>query len=217
MKTLKWYHYIIFGLVILLFLTFSCGKGGVKGFFCGGSDTLSVKVDTITVIEKADTVYVPKIIGVINTIYKPVYKTDTLESFEVMIEPADTAAILNRYYQQVYYSDTQRILQGTVIINDTVMENRIRSRGLVTDLKVQTIKETVTITAPKRVVVSYGFNYMARVNDPFYAGGISLGLKGKNDNHFILSTGITRGQGNSLERLLFQGHALFPIRLIKRN
>lgn len=157
-----------------------------------GTDTLSHKIDTIWLSQKSDTVYIPEIIGVTNTIRETNWVHDTLETFEVRIDPADTAAILKRYYQKVAYSDTQNIQYGNIVINDTVTQNRIVSRGLELNQSLPLVKE-ITILLKERNQIWIGANAMTDLGKLYigselmlktksniaYSGGVMIGQDGK--------------------------------------
>jgi hypothetical protein len=185
--------YFIFGgiiaLALLLFLK-SC-KGNFGGLFGGGkADTISIKHDTIWAITQGDTVYQPKPFSITNTntIYRTIYKTDTLESTEVL--PADTAAIVERFYQKVFYSDTQTNKYGKIVIDDTVYKNRIASRRVITDFKVPEVTNTVTLKQ-KRNVVYVGASAIGTIKTPLYAVGGDLSLKTKTDRMYTVGAYTT--------------------------
>lgn len=196
-------------LVILLLLD-KCRGSIFGGIFGSKTDTISVKTDTVWVIERGDTMYVPVPQKVTNTIYTPLYRTDTLEITEVL--PADTAAILNRFYQKVYYSDTQSITDyGRVIINDTVYRNRITSRRLQTDFRIPNTNTTVTIEK-KRNVVYMGASLVGTPLAPLYAVGGDLSLKTKDDRLYSVGAFTTKNGA-----IYYQAGFKAPIRLRKRN
>jgi hypothetical protein len=190
--TLKDILFLIAVIVLCLFL-FRCTKACERNPGHINSDTLSHKIDTVFYYTVTDTVYVPKIIAVNNTVYKTKWIHDTLQSFEVRIDPADTAAILKRYYQKAVYSDTQKLNYGTVIINDTVTQNRIVARGLKTNIAVPTIKETTVLRTPERTQIWIGANAMTDLGKVYtgaelmmktkgniaYSGGVMIGQDGK--------------------------------------
>jgi len=194
-------------LIAILFLR-SCGKT------LFGGKTI-IKTDTVTKIKyvqvKADTQYIPEIIGVTNTIHVPKYIHDTTTILEVRIEPTDTAAILQRYFQVVNYSDTQKIKDyGHIIIQDSVTENRIKNRRLVTNLSIP--EKTITITKEvKRAIGYFGFSAYGNKTEPFFAVGAGLSLKLKSD--YIFGIGAMYGKDGTL---YYSGQFKIPIRLKKR-
>lgn len=154
------------------------------------NDTVSHKVDTIFYYTVTDTVYVPKIVAVNNTVYKTKWIHDTLSTFEVRIDPADTAAILKRYYEKIAYSDTQKLNYGTVIISDTVTQNRIIARGLKTNIAVPTIKETTVLRTPERTQIWVGANAMTDLGKVYTGAEIMMKTKG----NIAYSGGVMVGQ-----------------------
>lgn len=216
MKNINWYKVGVFVLlgVLLFLLVRGCGKGGGTFFSCNKADTISVKKDTVVTYVKGDTVYVPEIIGVTNTIYKDKWYTvhDTLETFETIIKPADTAKILKDYYATRFYSDTQKLVRGNVIISDSVTRNRITSRRLQSFGTDTTITNTITLTAPKRIILFFGVNAIGSLKDPFHMAGVDLTLKGKNDRMF--SVGANIDQHGTLYGIF--GYKI-PIRLTKKR
>ena len=179
-------------LVLLLFVT-NCGKGGGKFFGCNKADTIKVKIDTIVNHYHIDTVYVPEIIGVTNTVYTPIYKTDTLETFEYITKNVDTAEILKRFYQKNYYSDTLSLVRGKIVIQDTVTRNMITYRRLQSFGTDTMIVKAVTLQQPKRIALYFGASVIGSRKDPFHMAGIDLSLKGKNDKMYSIGANVDRG------------------------
>lgn len=180
--------------------------------FFGGKrqDTVSVKVDTIWAASKSDTVYIPQLLTVTHTktIYQPVYRTDTLETFEVL--PTDTAAILARYYQKAFYSDTQKVQYGQVIIQDTVTTNRIVSRRFQTSFNIPVVEKTVTLTQPKRIIAYIGVSGIGSFQNPLYAIGGDFSLKGRNDRIYSIGAMATK------DGAYYSAGFKLPIRLTKK-
>lgn len=169
-------------------------------------DTLSVKVDTIWVRSKTDTFYQP---AVVKTKYVPIYKTDTLETFEV--QKVDTTKILRDYLATRYYQDSISVQYGKVYIDDTVSRNKIVSRGVKTAFNVPVVKETVTISRPPKNIAYLGFEAIGNPQTPLYGVGASLGMKFKNDKYYGLKALMSK-EGNPLYGFEFK----IPIRLRKR-
>lgn len=209
---LKLKDIIFWGAVTLAVIAFlnTC-KGGFLGGLFGGkkTDTISVKTDTVWVIERADTAYIPVPQKITNTIYTPLYKTDTLEITEVL--PADTAAILSRFYQKVFYSDTQLNKYGKIIIDDTVYQNRISSRRLQTHFTIPEVTNTVTLERKKNVVY-LGVNAVGTPTKPLYAIGGDLSLKNITDKIYSIGA-FTNISGD----IYYQAGFKVPIRLTKKR
>lgn len=157
-----------------------------------GEATTSVRVDTVWAVIKGDTVYQPKPYTI--TVQIPgkeivVTKTDTLETFETI--PTDTAKILERYYQKVFYSDTLHNQYGKIVVDDSVTTNRITSRKVTTDLKIPEVTKTITITQ-KRNVVYIGANVLSSLESPVVALGGDLTFKNKSDRQFSIGAFATK-------------------------
>lgn len=195
-------------IVAILFLK-TC-KTNLGGLFGGGkTDTIRVKSDTVWMVAQGDTIYKPVPYTVTNTIHKTFYKTDTLETFEV--QPTDTAKILETFYQKVFYTDTQNVKYGKIIIDDTVYKNRIASRRVITDLKIPEVTNTVTVVQ-KRNVVYAGASVLSTLEAPITAIGGDLSLKTKTDKMYSVGAFATK-EG----KMYYSFGYKVPIRLIKRK
>lgn len=206
----KWLYKNGFWLLVILIaiiLIRSCDCNGGEG--TRTPDTISVVRDTTFVYEVTDTQYVPTPIYISKPVYVPQYKTDTLEISEVL--PADTAAILARYYQKVYYSDTQNTKYGKVLIQDTVTQNRITSRRFLSELNIPVVKETITLSQPKRTVLYLGFSGMGNPEQPFYSVGADFTLQGKNRKMYGIGVQLTRDN-----QIFYSFQYKLPI-VLKRN
>jgi hypothetical protein len=128
-----------------------------------------VRVDSFTAYEKGETVYEKG-----ETVYE---KGETVyEKGETRYVPVnvDTAAILADYYARVYYSDTANTKYGNVIIQDTVTQNRIAARRVLTDFKFPEVTKAIT---PKRKQWSIGPQVGYGANQKPYIGiGITYSL-----------------------------------------
>lgn len=206
---MKWLERILWlAVIVIVILCFRSCSGG-----SGNDKDAIVSVDTAKKVYKKDSSYIPQLKTIRDTIRvkgKPYPVHDTLESFDVIRLPVDTAAILQQFYQQVEYEDVQPIQYGTVTINDTVSQNRITGRRLQVS---QTIPEiTKTITKVDRRTVGYiGGSILGTPKQPLYAIGADLSFKFKND--MIYSIGIQYGRGNVL---YYTGGFKKPIHLRKK-
>jgi hypothetical protein len=129
---------LIVVLVVIIILLKSCGGGNVEPVVITKTE---IKYDTIT---NEITTYVPKlttrIVREIDTITDSLYivKHDTLYG-DVFI---DTAKILEDFFAQYVYQDTQDFDSVKFVINDTISKNQILSRGIEYTLVRPTIKIT---------------------------------------------------------------------------
>lgn len=213
LQTLLFWAAII---VAVLFFVDSCKRNFMGGLFGSSTDTISVKTDTVWMIAQGDTVYVPEVrtITNTNTIYKPLYKTDTLETIEVL--PADTAAIISRFYQKAFYSDTvsntDSVLRryGYVLVNDSVHQNRITYRRVITNLKIPEVTNTVTLQKNK-IVIYVGASVMGTPTAPLYAVGGDLSMKSRNGKIYSVGAMSTK-----TGEMYYKAELKAPIRL-RRN
>lgn len=183
----------------------SCGIGSVTK--TAGSDT------TITIV-KTDTIYKPQVATITNTVTVPGSTRvvhDTLETFEVRIDPADTAAILKDYWATRFYADTQNLKRGQVIIQDSVTRNRITSRRLQTTGTDTAITNTVVVRPPQRLVVSFTASVLGNAHNPLFGQGAGLQLKLPNDATFYFKIFHVHDH-----RLMFQVSKGWPIRFRKK-
>ena len=172
---------LIVVLVIIILLMRSCS---------GGDDPVvitktEIKYDTIT---NEITSYVPKlttrIVREIDTITDSLYivKHDTLYG-DVFI---DTAKILEDFFAQYGYKDTQDHDSIKFVINDTISKNQILSR----DVKFTYVKPTITITKYiNRREFYVGLGIMGTPQRLSFVGP-QLNYKDKKRNLFGLGVGI---------------------------
>lgn len=169
----------IFSLIVLLIaviIAFRCGHS------CNrrkpSKPEIKVKTDTVWQKSKQDTFYTPQLVKLIPAKPPPpqvLFDTLYLESFQHI----DTASILKDYFAKAIYSDTEKIKYGSIIINDTVTQNRIASRGLITNFNIPALTKTVTLTQPKRTQIYFGIDGMSDFKQNVYLG-FSGALRSKN-------------------------------------
>lgn len=211
---MKWreriFYLAIIVAVILLFR--ACERGcQILGFGKSKSDTISVKIDTVFIHLKGDTTYVPKLVGVNNTIHVTKTLHDTLTEYEVRIDPADTQAILQRFYQKAFYEDVVPIKDyGTITVSDTVTQNRIVSRRWKTDLKIPEVTKTITLR-DKRTVGYLGISAIGNPEQPLHSIGLDFTLKLKSDYQVGIGANFTK-EG----KLFYSGQFKTPIRLKRK-
>jgi len=195
-------------ILVIVLVARSC-RYSFGGLFGSKTDTVKVVRDTAIFYTVTDTAYIPQVTKITNTIYKPLYKTDTLETYEVRIEPADTAAIVARFNERAFYSDKQLVAGGSITIEDSLYQNRITSRRLTTNLPTTTITNTITLKE-NRNVVYIGAGAIGNQNN--LSVGADLSLKTRNDNMYSAGAFIsTKGD------LQYQFMYKVPIRLKKRK
>jgi hypothetical protein len=133
---------------------------------------VKVRIDTVYVHVKDSTVwYKPEVV----VITKP-GRVDSFIAYDKIIV-RDTVEVMNDYYSKVYYSDTTQIKYGSVVIQDTVTQNRIAARRVFTDFKIPEItitkypKPTRWSIGPQ---VGYGFTY--NKPSPYIGVGVQYSL-----------------------------------------
>lgn len=197
--------------VIIIILLLRACQQGYRVFFGkkNQQDTVSVRIDTVYIPVKNDTVYQP--IPVVKYQYITRTRIDTLTEFEVHIEPADTAGILREYHSTYVYSDTQKIQYGNIVINDTVTRNKIVKRGFQSNLNIPVITKEVVLTQPKRTIGYFGISGLGNGNQPVYALGADFSLKLKNDKIYGIGAMFTRDN-----QMFYKAEFKMPIRLRKK-
>lgn len=203
-STIKWVIALAIAIVILT-LVRRCGNSKKE------PEVIKVVRDTVYVNTKSDTFYTPEVRKT-DTVYKVKYKTDTLETFEYRYLKVDSAKILKDYLATRYYSDTVAVQYGHVYIQDTVSQNKIKSRGVKTNFEIPIVKETVTIEIKKRVVGYIGMEAFGNQVSPIHSWGASFGIQTKNGNQYEIK-GLVSKYGEPVSGGI--GIKL-PIRLTKK-
>jgi hypothetical protein len=116
---------------------------------------------SVTVIEsvKTDTVYQTKV----TTKWKQgkdipyvIIATDTVhDSVRFLVH--DTIRIVSDYMRTYAYSDTINVDSNTFVINDTISQNKIQSRGFEAKITEKTILTTITKAAKAKNTLYLGF------------------------------------------------------------
>ena len=209
MTTKEWFNIlkwvIALAIVVLLFVFFrGCGKGAGSNVI---RDTISVQtVKTVEVI-KTDTSYIPVPYKVVQYVSK--FKTDTLESFEVI---RDTLKAIKDYLATRYYRDTLDLKDsaGYIVLMDTISRNKAIGRGIQASINKTTVTTTITVPAPKRVTLYVGINAVGNKENTIYAVGGSFGIMAKNGKYYGAIVQLTKsGQP------MYGAQILLPIRLRK--
>ena len=112
----------IIGLIIVIFLLREC-RGESKGTPTEPVTVVKVETKYDTIVETVET-YIPEYRTKIK--YKTVH--DTIEIHDTV--PVDTLSILEDYFATYAYTDTLKKDSVTFVINDTISQNRILSRGI---------------------------------------------------------------------------------------
>lgn len=193
-------------IIAIIWLTLqvkSCTGGSQQG-----SDTLSVKRDTVWKEYKKDTQYIPQPYAV--TYYHKIVDHDTIEVYKEGIK-VDTGRILEQYFATRHYDETLQVQYGSARLKDTVTQNRITGRSIILTQDIPFVKETVTMLQPKRVILYFSIGAIGNRNHLPYASGAGLGLKLKNDA-MIEGMGYLTGDAP-----MFGASIKIPIRLRKQR
>lgn len=201
------------GAIILLLLMLWSRSCGIKSVTKRtGSDTV-VRVDSFIHVDKQ---IVP--VETIKTVTKYVdgKKTtitihDTLETFEVRIDPVDTAGILARFQDTAVYDNTIPFNRGSVRLREKVSENRIKARQMDVTVNDSVITNTITIKPPRKMVGYFTLSGMGSIKEPFGGAGAGFGLKLPNERVYQMELKTVRGLG-----IMAEGTIFFPIRFKKQ-
>lgn len=190
--------FLLAAFLILILLNNSCKN--TQGFLsgCNGKrDTLDHKIDTaITRIEK-DTVYVPKPYKVDSFIFVGVPKPyKVIEYPDQPTGPVDHPEYLPitperccdelRQFGISYYNDSFQISKGNKVrVTDTV-RGRILGRRIFLEKTDTAIKETITLSQPKKFQMLFGVSLLGNPKDPFHMAGAKLTFKYQNERQYFI-------------------------------
>jgi hypothetical protein len=142
MRTIKDYLIIILAFFAMVWLYESC-------------HSTSAVVESV----KTDTVYQTKV----TTRWKQgkdipyvIIATDTVHD-SVQYTVHDTIRIVSDYMRTYAYSDTINVDSNTFVINDTISQNKIQSRGFEAKITEKTILTTITKAAKAKNTLYMGF------------------------------------------------------------
>jgi hypothetical protein len=144
MKHLKDYALIILAAFVAVFCYRSCNN--IKDIQVVESivyDTITQKVTTTRWKQGKDIPFV-------------IISTDTVhDSVRYLVH--DTVQILTDYMRTYAYSDTINVDSNTFVINDTISQNKIQSRGFEAKITEKTILTTITKTPKAKNTLYLGF------------------------------------------------------------
>ena len=144
MKHLKDYVLIILTAFVAVFCYRSCNN--IKDIQVVESivhDTITQKVTTTRWKQGKDIPFV-------------IISTDTVhDSVRYLVH--DTVQILTDYMRTYAYSDTINVDSNTFVINDTISQNKIQSRGFEAKITEKTILTTINKTAKAKNTLYLGF------------------------------------------------------------
>ena len=173
-----------------------------------GGEVVKIKRDT-TYIKTRDTVLIDHPVPYKVTYWKEKVLHDTLETIETLLQHVDSARILDQYFAMRDYDTTMKVKYGQMRMRATVMQNRIVAATFNLNQDIPQVKETVTLTQPKRVVLYFGVQAMGNKENLPYAAGATLDLKLKSDGIIGVGGYLTKDQP------MFSFGMKFPIKLRK--
>ena len=179
---------IIIGLVIVIFLLREC-KGKSKGTPTEPITIVKIETKYDTIVKTIET-YIPKYRTKVK--YKTVH--DTIEIHDTI--PIDTTSILEDYFSSYAYTDTLKTDSVTFVINDTISQNKIQSRGINYSLVYPTTVITKESVVNKRELY-IGFGLGGDKQQLSYVGSELL-LRNKKQRIY----GVGLGINNSFEPIL---------------
>lgn len=174
---------------------FLLGRGcGIKSVEKTAGTVVTVTKDSLVYVDrpkpyKVDSlVYVKGKDGEIKTIIK------TLPGVpEIIIEPADTAAILKKFYEVAYYQDIRDTGRARITILDTVTQNRIRGRSVKVLFSDTTTKTTMILKPPRNLVGYFTVSAMGNFQYPGAGIGAGFALKLPNDRFYQAEIKLVNG------------------------
>lgn len=180
------YRILLAGAIVYILFLQMCGTKPA----CPDQQVATVQVDTGFIVEhsqipwekpKPDTIILP---GKQVLWQGDLYNQDTV----FFVELVDTAAILQDYFAKVYYQDSMRTQYGTIVVEDTISQNRIQARRWATNFKIPTITKTVTVAEKSRNQIYAGFSGLFGQLD--LGAEINLTLKTKKDQQYEVGAGL---------------------------
>lgn len=166
-QTIKWLA-ILAAVIVAWLLLRQCNKPAVT------VEVVKIRIDTLWPDPVEKIVIREKLVP-----YKVVVRgpgtVDTVKEAELIFIPSDTTD----YWNAKYYRDTVSVEHGSVIIDDTVIQNALQGRSVRTSFTLPVIKETVTVQAPKRNVLMIGGGALGNRQTLLYATELSIGVLNK--------------------------------------
>ena len=175
---------IIIGLIIVIFLLREC-RGENKGTPTEPITVVKVETKYDTIVETVPT-YIPKYKTRVKWKTKTVH--DTVEIHDTI--PVDTASVLEEYFATYAYTDTLKKDSVTFIINDTISQNKILSRGIKYNLVYPTtIIQTEREVNKRELYVGFG---IGGDRQQLSFAGSELLLRNKKERIYGVGLGINQ-------------------------
>jgi hypothetical protein len=164
---------VILVLIIILFIK-----------SCSGNKPKPLTTTTIKTEIKWDTVKtsIP--------IYIPKYHTKIVNKYDTLWKDVDTSYILKDYFSSYVYFDTINKDSLTLVINDTITQNKIKNRKI--DYKILYPTKTITIHTKEYInnrELYLGLGLGATINEISYING-GLLFKTKKKNIYNIGVGL---------------------------
>jgi hypothetical protein len=198
----------IIGLIIVVVLMRMCDGDKTKKDINGG-DIVKVGGKKYEVVgSKRDTIYIVRD----TTVYKEGKTIKVrVEVPKYIPQEADTQLILMDYFTKRFYTDTLDLGKNSyVIVEDTIIENKIFARKFNSKITERIINDTLFLKEPAKRQVYLGLTGgFDKVNILNYAGP-SLLYKDKKDKIFGLGVGL-----NNSKQISLQGSIYWKIKLKK--
>lgn len=165
---------VVLVLVVVILLQTKCGSN------------VEPEVVTTTKIEtKYDTIKVDSLV------YVPKWRTKVEVIRDEIPAEVDTLSILKDYYAKYTYIDTLDLdTFGTIVVKDTVTENKIKSRQFYSNIILPTT--TITNTAYKNKRKLYSGVNLSGNREAINQIGVGFILKGKNSKLYGVGIGVNQ-------------------------
>lgn len=102
----------------------------------------------------------------------------------VRIDPADTAAILERYYQTAYYRHQFDTGRWKITVDESITENRLKDWSMKVVSSDTSTTNTVQLKPPKPIVISLLLSNIGNVNNLSYIQGFGFSVRTPNDKEY---------------------------------
>lgn len=156
---------------------------------CPEPQATAVKVDTGYIIDQFKSKWAkPEPDTVIKPGKAPAPKIIYRDTGSMIVQPVDTAAILQDYFARVFYRDTLQTQYGNLVVEDTISQNRIQARRWLTNFSIPTVTKTVTLSQPPRNQLYVGFSGL--MGQYSIGAEVNLSLKTKKDQQFEAGAGL---------------------------
>lgn len=192
------------------------------GKSCGVKSVLKT-VGTVKTVTKDSIEYRDSLIPVPYRVDVPVYVKgkdgnpypvyDTL--WGTVIEPADTVAILARFYETAHYKHEIDTGRWKITVTESVTQNRIKDWSLKAVSSDTTTVNTVQLKPQKNFVGYWTLSGMGNVKNPFGGAGFGLGLKTPGET--VYQAELKYLEVVSKNRIYGEIRVMIPIRLTKKK